>query len=71
MLSEEEKREMREDARSEVLRRDFALLQTPPRFGAEAPISLDTLIDFLTTVTRLSPQPPPPRPFIPYARVLL
>ena len=71
MLSDEEKRQMLEDARSEALRRDFALLQTPPRFPPSAPIDVDELLNFLTTMSRLCPTPPPPRPFITYSRVLL
>ena len=71
MLSDEEKRQMREDANSEALRRDFRLLRTPPRFDPATPIDLDQLLDFLTTMSRLSSLPPPTRPFVPYSRVLL
>lgn len=71
MLSDEEKRQMREDAHSEALRRDFALLQTPPLFPPDTPINVDELLDFLTTMSRLCPTPPPPREPIPYRIVRL
>ena len=70
MLSDEEKQEMLEDARSVSLRGDCDRLQTFSRFPPSEPVDLDQLLNFLTTMSRFGP-PAPPRPFIRYTRVLL
>ena len=70
MLSDQEKQEMREDAKSASIRRDCDQLQTFSRFPPSEPVDLDQLLNFLTTMSRFGP-PPPPRPFVRYTRVLL
>lgn len=71
MLSEEERREMREMAQSEAIREEFCRLKAASRLDPTQPVDLDQLLDFLTTMSRLSAQPLPQRPFVAYSRVLL
>lgn len=71
MLSEEEKREMQEMAKSDAVREEFRRLRAASKLPRSTPVDLDQLLDFLTTMSRLCPTPPPPRPFVPYSRVLL
>ena len=71
MLSEEEKRELKEMAASAAIREEFEQLRAASRLPRSQPVDLDQLLDFLTTMARLCPTPPPPRPFVPYSCVLL
>ncbi len=67
MLSDEEKREMLELASSEQIREEFRALKEASRGGA--PLDVDALIRFLSTMSRLAPARP--REFVEYKRVLL
>ena len=71
MLSEDERREMQEMARSQMIREEFERLRAASRPHPSQPFDLDRLLNFLTTMSRFSTVPPAPRPFHPYARVLL
>lgn len=71
MLSDREKREMKEMAQSEAVRKEFEMLEAASRFSPDEPVNLDQLLNFLTTMARLCPTPPPPRPFVTYTRILL
>lgn len=71
MLSDEAQREMKADAASAAIRTDFERLAALSRPDPFRPVDVDKLIDFLTAMSRLSVQPAPPRPFVPYSRVLL
>ena len=71
MLSEEERREMKVMAASATLREEFNRLRAASRCPPGQPMDVDQLLDFLTTMSRLSSQPPSPRPFLPYSRVRL
>ncbi len=68
MLSEQEKRELKEMAASATIREEFRLLEVASR-AAQARASLDHYLRFLTTMSRLSTHPPIPRPFVPYTIV--
>lgn len=69
MLSEEEKQEMKEMAASASVRDEFRLLK---RFSlARRPVDIDRYIQFLTAMSRLNPQPAPPRKFVEYRNVKL
>ena len=70
MLSEQEKREMKEMAGSAVIREEFEQLRKASQLDPDQPIDLDRLLAWLTMMNRLFP-PPPPREPIPYSRVLL
>ena len=70
MLSERARREMKEDAKSAIIREDFERLRAASRLDPAQPVDLDRLINFLSTMTRFGPLPPPREP-IPYSRVLL
>ena len=70
MLSELEKREMKEMAASTAVREEFELLRKLSQFDPHAPMELDQLVNWLSAMNRCFPSPPP-RPFVPYARVLL
>jgi len=70
MLSEQEKQDLLAMAASEQLRREFQLLRDASR-ALESRISPEEFIQFLTMMARLSPQPPAPRPFVPYTNVRL
>ena len=73
MLSDQERREMKDDAASASLRQEFEMLRACSRFPAGQPIDVDHVVDFLTTMNQLvSPAAAPPaRPFVEYTRVLL
>lgn len=71
MLSEEEKREMKEMARSANVREEFQKLSEATRFPHGEPINLDDFIKFLTFMSRLCPTPPPPRHPMCFTRALL
>ena len=71
MLTDSQRREMREMAGSIAIRDEFRRLKTASTPPAHTPIDLDRLLDFLTAMTRLSAQPASPRRFIAYSRVLL
>lgn len=71
MLSEEERKEMKAMAASASIREEFEQLRAASRCPPGQPMDVDQLLDFLTTISRLSTQPLPPRPFVPYSRVLL
>lgn len=65
MLSEQEKKELKDMAASAQIREEFALLDAASR-AAQARMELDQYVKFLTTMARLSPMPAPHRPFIPH-----
>ena len=69
MLSEEDKQEMREMAASATIREEFRRLRELSPAGQ--PVDLDRYIQFLTAMSRLNPQPAPPRPFVEYRTVKL
>ncbi len=69
-LSEQEKQEMKEMAASTAIREEFEQLRRASQFDPHQPMDLDLLINWLSTMNRCFP-PPPPRPFVPYTRVLL
>lgn len=72
MLSEEERREILEMARSAAVREEFRRLKMIARQEAAVkPTSLDQFMAFLTTMNRLSSNAPAPRRFPSYSRVLL
>ena len=70
MLSERAKRELKEMAASPTVRAEFRLLKDAWR-QTRARITIDQYVAFLSTFYRLSPHPPPPRPFIPFKNVRL
>jgi hypothetical protein len=67
MLTEEEKRELKEFAGSASVREEFRLLRKNSLAYQRADV--DQFIRFLTAMTRLSTTPPEPRTFVPYAQV--
>lgn len=70
MLSEQEKREMKEMAASAAVREEFEQLRKLSQLDPDQPVDLDRLMDFLSTMTRFGPQPPPREP-VPYPRARL
>ena len=70
MLSEEEKREMKEMAQSPAIRKEFEKVRALSQLPRSEPVDLDQLVTFLTFMSRLSGPPAPRRP-IPYRRTLL
>jgi hypothetical protein len=69
VLSEEEKRELKEMAASALVRDEFRLLR---RLSLEHKrVDVDRFIQFLTAMSRLNPKPVPPRKFIEYTIVKL
>ena len=62
MLSDEERREMKDDAASAAIRQDFELLSALSRFPAGQPADVDQVIDFLTTMNRFMPLIQPDAP---------
>ena len=62
MLSEQEKREMKEMAASAVIREEFELLRKASQFDPNTPMDLDGLVDWLSTMNRCFPPPPPREP---------
>ena len=71
MFSEEERRSFQEMAQSAQLREEFRQLRALANLPKSEPVDVRQLCNFLTTVLRLCPTPPAPRPFVPYSRVLL
>lgn len=63
MLSEEEKRELREMSASETLREEFRILQRNSREIAQR-MSVDDLARWLTAINRICPGDPKLRKFI-------
>ncbi|MGZ8465430.1 MAG: hypothetical protein ACXWXT_07795 [Candidatus Binatia bacterium] len=63
MLSEEEKRELREMGASETLREEFRTLQRNSREIAQR-MSVDDLARWLTAINRICPGDPKLRKFI-------
>lgn len=68
MLSDEEKRELREMAASEQLREEFRMLEKNSR-AIEGRVSVDELAHWLTVMARMCPGDQKPRRMIPYANV--
>jgi len=71
MLSDDERREIKAMAASPAIREEFERLRAGSRRPFAQPADVDWLLDFLTTMSRLSATPVSPRPFVPYSRVLL
>ena len=71
MLSEQERREMQEMAKSVAVREEFRQLKAASRLPKTQRVDLDRLMDFLTTMTCLTGRPLPPRPFVRYTNVRL
>ncbi len=65
MLSEEEKREIKEMAASVTLREEFRTLRRNSR-TREGSISVDDLMRGLTAMAQICPQPGKSRPFLHY-----
>jgi hypothetical protein len=68
VLTEEEKRELREMAASEKLREEFRILRKNSRM-MEARVSVDELAHWLTVMNRICPGGQKPRRIIPYSNV--
>lgn len=62
MLSEQEKREMREMAASVAIREEFEQLRKAAQFPHDQPMDLDGLVEWLSTMNRCFPTPPPREP---------
>lgn len=62
MLSEQEKREMKEDAKSATIREDFERLRRASRLDPNQPMDLDRLVNWLSVMNRCFPLPPPREP---------
>jgi len=69
MLSEEERRELRELAHSFSLRDEFRTLKRASHHPRSLPVDLDRYIEFLTAMSRFAPVSP--REVRPYRNVLL
>ena len=70
MLSEQEKREMKEDAKSAKIREDFERLRKASQFDPNQPMDLDRLVNWLSVMNRAFPVSPPRLP-VPYPRARL
>lgn len=68
MLSDEEKRELKELAGSAAIRDEFRLLRRNS-MALQQRVDVDEFIGFLTAMSRLNPKPAAPRPFVPYRQV--
>ncbi|HZD40256.1 MAG TPA: hypothetical protein VE131_06005 [Terriglobales bacterium] len=68
MLTEEEKREMREMASSSALREEFCAMRRTSR-EIEKHLEIDQLVRWLTVMTRIGPAPAKTRQFARYANV--
>ena len=66
MLSEPERRELKALAKSRALREDCRRLTTAT---AAQPMDLDRLLNFLSAMSRLSPETSHSRQFLAYSRV--
>ncbi len=71
MLSEEERREMREVAASATVREEFERIRAASRRPVDHPLDFAQFLKFLTLMTRLGGDRLRPRPFVRYTRVLL
>jgi hypothetical protein len=67
MLSEEEKNDLREMAKSTRLREEFQALRENSQ-ALERQVSIDELMRWLTAMTQILPSTPP-RPFLEYKNV--
>ncbi len=63
MLSNEEKKELLEMARSATLREEFRTLRRTSE-ALSRRVSVDDLIHWLTAMSRFLPKPANPRPFV-------
>lgn len=70
MLTEEEKRELREMAESASLKEEFRALRRNSR-AIEGCLSIDQLIQWLSAMARSCPVPAKPRTFVDYPNVKL
>jgi hypothetical protein len=70
MLTEDEKRELKELAESIAIRDEFRLLRRNSE-KLQRRLDPDQFIGFLTSMSRLGPKSPAPRPCIFYERVKL
>lgn len=68
MLTEQQKSELREMAASESLREEFRILARNSR-RIESDLTVDQLIQWLTEMSRMFPQPQKPRRFVNYLEV--
>ncbi len=68
MLTDEEKQELKELAGSAAIREEFRLLRRNS-MALQQRVDVDTFISFLTAMSRLNPNPPAPRAFVPYKQV--
>lgn len=71
MLSEDERREMKALARSSRMREDCRRVNAASRPDPSQRVDLDQLLNFLTTMSRVGPQPLAPRRVIPYRNARL
>ena len=67
MLSEQERRDMKDMADSAAIREEFRRLKA----ASQRPVPLDDYLRFLTMMSRLAPPTLPPRRLLPYPRSLL
>lgn len=70
MLTEDEKRELREMAGSASLKEEFRVLRRNSR-AIEGRLSVDQLIQWLSAMARVEPVPAKPRTFVDYPNVKL
>ena len=70
MLTDQEKRDLKEMAASKTLRNDFQWLSDSSR-ALESHLTHEDFVRFLSFMARLCPAPLAPRPFVPYANVRL
>jgi len=70
LLSEEEKRELREMAASECLREEFRTMRKNSQ-AIERLIGVDELAHWLTVMARVCPGPPGQRRFVHYTNAKL
>ncbi len=68
MLTDEEKQEIKELAGSAAVRDEFRLLRRNS-MALQQRVDVDTFISFLTAMSRLNPNPPAPRAFVPYKQI--
>jgi hypothetical protein len=68
MLTDEEKKELKELAGSAVIRDEFRLLRKNS-MAIQQRVDTDKFISFLSAMSRLNSRPVAPRPFVPYKQV--
>ena len=68
MLTDEEKKELKELAGSAAIREEFRLLRRNS-MALQQRVDVDKFISFLTAMSSLNPSPPAPRAFVPYKQV--